>query len=29
MLALFRPLERLVSRLPLGGQYQVLARRAP
>jgi SAM-dependent methyltransferase len=28
-LALFRPLERLVSRLPLGGQYQVLARRAP
>jgi len=28
-LAFFRPLERLVSRLPLGGQYQVLARRAP
>ena len=25
-LRLFRPLERLVSRLPLGGQYMVLCR---
>lgn len=28
-LAALRPLEHLVSRLPIGGQYQVLARRAP
>jgi hypothetical protein len=27
-LSALRPLERLVSRLPLGGQYEVLARRA-
>jgi len=26
-LAFLRPLEALVSRLPIGGQYQVLARR--
>lgn len=28
-LASLRPLERFVSRLPIGGQYQVLAQRAP
>ena len=28
-LNLFRPLEPWVSKLPLGGQYQVLARKMP